>query len=82
MAHNLAYYALSAVKFGKEIIGKDTTKIEGLMDAANPANIGGTVFNNIKEDSNNIIAYSMIGFNILTAPISTIVDYITYRRNK
>lgn len=66
-AHNLAYYGLV-------IFDGDN---DALINAAKIADIGPTVFNN----PNNDIGKLVIGFNIYSSPLATLIDYFIYRRN-
>ena len=75
LAHNLAYYALSVASWSTNLFGGDASVWENYKDFANPANIGGTVFDN----GDNWIAKGMVAFNILTRPIATLIDFLTWK---
>ena len=75
LAHNLAYYALSIASSTVGLFGGSTSYLEDLKKASNPANIGGTVF----ENGASWIAKGMVAFNILTRPIATLIDFLTWK---
>ena len=75
LAHNLAYYALSVASFMMDLFGGNTGELEKYKGFANPANIGGTVFDN----GDNWIAKGMVAFNILTRPVSALVDFLLWK---
>ncbi len=75
LAHNLAYYAMSAMTLAVNLVGGNTSELEKMKGFANPANIGGTVFDN----GDNRIAKGMVAFNILTRPIATLIDFLVWK---
>ena len=75
LAHNLAYYVLSMASGTGKLFGRNTTELDEKRGFANPANIGGTVFDN----GDNRIAKGMVAFNIITRPIATLIDFLVWK---